>query len=622
MHYLDTKRNFEPTHQQQQQLPTTDTELNASLFGETAAANLIMVFKSTFEGAKPPAEFGDSLAELFWQKLKGEHNKRCLFLDFPTGRSWTGDEILKVASGIAANLAATCKLKPESDCVFFYENSDIIHLTALGVLFSGCSICVGAPHDPEDEHKHMIDLMQPALVFVPSKLAGEMVRIRQNLQLNYKIVAMDEESCAQADECNYQLHRDLLCAPSVERAKESAHLLAAPRPPVRVPSERAAYVLLTSGSTGRPKAVGRSHRNSVYVCHSLDGQVGERLWRLDSNSVLAGHLQLDHGTGTFCLKQTIAKGCKLIIMREYKFETMLDAIEREQITDCVLGSALLHNFITSTQQLEGRDLSSLRSFLAVGSPIANELKVLQFMRANSSCSIQMAYGMTECGFVGISERSTESYSRDVYLLPNFEAKLVARGDELEKPELDDEIVELEKEGELYLRGATVSSGYLGAKFAQQSRAAFKADGFYKSNDICSFSRDGKLKVRGRFSEVLCLYDGWKVVPSELEALLMSHPQIGDAAIVGVPDPQLPTCHLPRAYVVRKQQSAKANGNSTLTTNGTTSVLTEKQVFDFVAARTAEPKHLRGGIKFVESFPRISIGKVDKKALLKIDVHPI
>lgn len=553
-----------------------------------------MVFKSRLADAHPPAHYQDSLAHYFWAQLD-RFAGRTLFVDRASGRHWTGAQIKSTAGRLARRLVRLAGLEANHDCVLLYQNSDHSHLTALALLFAGASVCTVAPDMPEPEQAYRVGLVRPALVFATWRLHERLCRLRQDLGLAFCLVIMDDHleegaRCLAGGQAGAPptlgLHAHLL-------ADDAGAPLEPLELPVRVHPDRPAFVLFTSGSTGRPKSVGRSQRNSLHVCFCLDG--AEHLWRLEPGSVLAGHLPLDHSTGLFSLKVTLAKGLKLVLMPGYQFEHMLDAIEQYRITDVILASALLHNFMSSGEQLRGRDLSSLRNMLSVGSPIASPARAREFMAAHPGCSVRQAFGMTECSFISVAAPGDlDSVGQ---LLANVRVKLVDSGTRAE-------IHEPGREGELLVGGPAVAAGYLGEQFREQSRAAFLADGYYVSTDICALTSDHRLQVRGRSAEVLCLNDGWKVLPYEIEQVLLEHPLIEQAAVVGVPHPELPTCHAPRAYVVCRP--------------GAGAPLTERQVREFAAARLAEPKHLVGGVRFMDTLPRISIGKVDKRLLKQMD----
>jgi acyl-coenzyme A synthetase/AMP-(fatty) acid ligase len=646
-----------------------------------------MIFKSKFADVKPADQYKELVSNLFWDRLD-TYRASVLFVDYETGRQWTGAQIKSTSSRLARQLIRH-GLAANDDCVLFYKHSDYIQLAALGLLFAGASVCAGYDLDPEHEHAYMLEVMAPKFVFVAARLVDEMQRVRAAYGHQYTIVVMDDDSLGAAGERVVErlatdagagpvlgLHRDLLKEDTCQADDERVERL-----PVQVDPQRPAFILLTSGSTGRPKPVCRSQRNSLYVCHSLAG--AEQLWELNESSVVAAHLALDHGTGIFQLKQCLARGYKSIIINGYERRALLDAIRRFRVTDVVLGSALVHNLLSSCQlELEAAgagaladELGSLRNLIAVGSPIASPALVGQFMRALPDCSVRQAFGTTETGFLFVVPRELALDGRPELgpqivglAIPNVEFKLMSRETTASTADAQQpapaEIDQFDTPGELYVRAPTVSPGYFGERFRPLSSTSFMPDGFYKTNDLCSVDPDGMLRVLARLGDVLCLGDGWKVLPGEIEHVIAEHPLVREAAVVGVPHPSLPTCHAPRAYVVpregvqvvddddgeQEEQTAKGaetighqhqqrpadndrqqnghqakqlNGNGKLNghanhRNGAAKTISKRLIFEFVAERLAEPKHLVGGIKFVDELPKISIGKVDKRALKRAD----
>lgn len=92
-------------------------------------------------------------------------------------------------------------------------------------------------------------------------------------------------------------------------------------------------------------------------------------------------------------------------------------------------------------------------------------------------------------------------------------------------------------------------------------------------------------------------------------VLTQHPGVMEAAVVGLPHPQLPGQHLPRAYVVARESWRPTCGQL---------ADKERELKEFVEARVSEWKRIDGGVKFLDQLPRISIGKVDRRALIKSD----
>ena len=124
-------------------------------------------------------------------------------------------------------------------------------------------------------------------------------------------------------------------------------------------------------------------------------------------------------------------------------------------------------------------------------------------------------------------------------------------------------------------------------------------GWYRTGDIGTINKQGLIHIVDRKKELI-KFKGNQVAPAELEALLTSHPQIADAAVIGIWSAQQET-ELPRGYVVLKQLDGRRP-------------LTEQQVANFVKENVAAYKQLRGGVIFLEEIPKSASGKILRKDL--------
>jgi acyl-CoA synthetase (AMP-forming)/AMP-acid ligase II len=154
-------------------------------------------------------------------------------------------------------------------------------------------------------------------------------------------------------------------------------------------------------------------------------------------------------------------------------------------------------------------------------------------------------------------------------------------------------------GEMCLRGPTIVVGYLDNPKANAE--AFDSEGFYKTGDILYC--DGKTKkwyIVDRKKELIKVR-AFQVAPPELETVLLTHPHIIDAAVIGVKHQFEKDVELPRAYVVRRP------GPEGL-------ALDEKTVKEHCGKRLTKFKELTGGVRFVESIPKNASGKILKRLL--------
>ena len=165
---------------------------------------------------------------------------------------------------------------------------------------------------------------------------------------------------------------------------------------------------------------------------------------------------------------------------------------------------------------------------------------------------------------------------------------------------DDEkdITDYNVTGELCIRGPTVIRGYVNNPTA--NRESFDSDGFYHTGDVGYCDRTSKLWYIVDRKKELIKVRAFQVAPPEIEAMLLSHPHIVDAAVIGVPaGPD--GDQAPRAYVVRR--SSKEGER-----------LDEGDVMRFMEGKLAKYKRLDGGVRFISAVPRNASGKILKRIL--------
>jgi len=148
-----------------------------------------------------------------------------------------------------------------------------------------------------------------------------------------------------------------------------------------------------------------------------------------------------------------------------------------------------------------------------------------------------------------------------------------------------------KPGEVLVKGPVVSRGYYGNP--QATKDAF-VDGWFCTGDIAIW-KNGLPYIVDRKKELI-KYKGLQVAPAELEALLLTHPKILDAAVIGV---DVPGTEVPRAYVVKG------------------GAITEQEIKDFVKSHVADYKQLRGGVIFIDVIPKSPSGKILRKDLREL-----
>jgi 4-coumarate--CoA ligase len=233
--------------------------------------------------------------------------------------------------------------------------------------------------------------------------------------------------------------------------------------------------------------------------------------------------------------------------------------------------------------VDNYDLSSLRQVLSAAAPLSAELAVEAGNRLD--CEVCQGYGMTELSPASQITRPGDIRPGSVGVtVPNTELRIVdpASGED----------VGLDVDGEVWIRGPQVMKGYLNNPTATATIMA--GDGWLRTGDIGHVDNDGHLYLVDRLKELIKV-SGFQVAPAELEALLLTHPAVADAAVIGRPDES--AGEVPVAYVVLKPGQD----------------VSESDVEAFVAGQVAHFKQLRH-VTFVEEIPKSASGKILRRVL--------
>ena len=239
--------------------------------------------------------------------------------------------------------------------------------------------------------------------------------------------------------------------------------------------------------------------------------------------------------------------------------------------------------LTRAPQVDDYDLSALRLIHCGAATLADN--IARACQERLSCHVRYGYGMTEVS--PLSHASLPNPRKHKpgsvgYCLPNTECRIIdyTTGAELGPNE----------EGEIWIRGPQVMKGYLGD--TQATAEMIDSDGWLRTGDIGYCDVEGRLFVVDRLKELIKT-NGRQVAPAELEALLLSHPAIADAAVVGRADEE--SGEVPKAFVVLKGEASS------------------EEIMDFVGERVARYKRIQL-VEFVGEIPKSPAGKVLRRLL--------
>jgi len=283
-----------------------------------------------------------------------------------------------------------------------------------------------------------------------------------------------------------------------------------------------ALVLYTSGSTGRPKGAVLSHAALTFANESWAGPVME----LTPGDVVLATLPLSHSFGlNGALLAPLLAGASVVLVERFAPEVVLEAIGRYGVT-VFPGVATMFRRLLESPTLAGADLSRMRLAVSGAAPCPWELA--EEWRQRTGIRIVRGYGMTEL-FRPISylaRDATESPEAIGRAVPGVEVRTVDdAGRALPAGEV----------GELWIKSPAAMQGYVNDP--EETRGVLTSDGWFRTGDLATMSPDGLVRIVGRKRERI-LRGGHSVFPQEVEAVLLTHPEVAEAAVVGVPHPTL------------------------------------------------------------------------------------
>ncbi len=349
-------------------------------------------------------------------------------------------------------------------------------------------------------------------------------------------------------------------------------------PPVRLdPAVDLALLPCSSGTSGLPKSVMLTHR----ACVANVLQQRTALPFHESDRVL-GVAPFFHATGFGVVANgTLHAGGTVVTMPRFDVDQFLGLIEAHRITAMVVVPPIVLA-LAKHPAVDRHDLSSLRWVGCGAAPLGGELQ--QACERRLGCPVVQGYGMTELtACIAVTPVHAPSVPGAAgRLLPGTQARVVdlVDGTDLGPGET----------GELWIHSQAVMAGYLASPDA--TAATIDAQGWVRTGDIGHIDADGALFIVDRIKELIKV-KGFQVAPAELEAVLRTHPDITEAAVVGMPDER--AGERPKAFVVR------------------CGAVEADEIMAYVAERVAPHKRL-GAVEFIDAVPTSPAGKTLRRLL--------
>jgi len=359
-------------------------------------------------------------------------------------------------------------------------------------------------------------------------------------------------------------------------------------PVVSLTGDQMLWLQYTSGTTGLPKGAVHTQNTAaklIEICHAEIRKKG-----LYQEGTRALQLLPSYSFSSIAfdlMYQWI--GAVTVIMDRFEVVEMLRLIETHRITDCHIVPVIL-SFLLNAPELERYDLSSLECITYGGAPMSPELLRRGLERFGPI--FMQDYGCSEAGALTFLDREDHRFDAG----PRYERRLHSCGKPF--PGVDVKILDEAGQeikpgaiGELTTKSPMVMTGYW--KMPGET-AETLIDGRFFTGDLCTLDEDGYIYLKDRKKDMI-ISGGFNIYPFELEKVLLEHPAVMDAAVIGIPDDIWGEAVC--ALIVPKNQAA----------------LTAQDIIDFMKGRLADYKKAKK-VAFLDLIPRTLTGKILKREL--------
>ena len=492
----------------------------------------------------------------FFRSAIAAYGDRTALIDGPSGRSYTYRQLLELSASVANALIAR-GLKPGERVAFITPNLPEVAFAYHGVIAAGAVAMMLNPLSTADELKKYFAVGQPKMVVT---------------------VAPFVDVIRQADA---QIR--IVCIGDAKDTEPLTALLGASRAPpaLNISPDDLAVMPYSSGTTGFPKGVMLTHRNLVAQCLSLKGVSDAPIVVPDRHLIAVLPFFHIYGIVAF-LTYGLMEGATIVTMPRFDLEQFLQLARRYELPTLHIVPPILLALAKYPGDLQ---LPKLKNALVGAAPLSAEL-AREFNRRTGAL-VSQVYGLTEvtgASHLASYARAAEKPGSIGGIIANVEVKIVSidTGKEVAGGE----------QGELWVRGPIVMKGYF--ENAQATAETIDKDGWLHTGDVGHADKEGDFFVVDRVKELI-KYKGLQVAPAELEAVLLTHEAVADAAVF--PQADAEAGEIPKAAVVLKPGKT----------------ITAEALMLYVQERVAPQKRVRV-LEFVTQIPKSASGKILRRLL--------
>jgi len=410
------------------------------------------------------------------------------------------------------------------------------------------------------ELEHQFRDSKPKLIFISAHNAKELKNVAQEFDFVKDVIVLGEGGDFEVDttgnrsqnvqipEATLDIYKDTQCLP------------------------------YSSGTTGKPKGVMQSSHSLLTSLISIRSIV-----HIFPYDVIYCVLPMFHMSGLLMAFTALEQGGQLLLENRFSLERMAELTSTYKVTILPTVPPILL-MLAKSDLHKKYDMSSLRMALCGAAPVAPD--IAKTISNVYGIAMLQGYGMTETAGISLmgNDQWGTPYTSTGVLTPMLEGKIV---DVDTEKDLGPNVV-----GELWMKGPTIMLGYHNNEAA--TLRTITPDGWLRTGDLGYYDEHNQFYIVDRLKELI-KYKAFQVAPAELEALLLSHEGVADAAVIGIPDDE--AGEVPKAFVVKKDPK-----------------LTAEDVKALVKGELSSYKQLRGGVEFLKEIPKSQAGKILRRVL--------
>ncbi|XP_030502104.2 4-coumarate--CoA ligase 2 [Cannabis sativa] len=515
------------------------------------------------------------LHSYIFQNLPEKSNRPCLITGTTTQTTYSYSQTHHIAKKIAKGLSKL-NINKNDVIMILLPNCPEFIFSFFGASMIGAAITTANPFYTSPEIFKQLQISKAKLVITQTQFVSKLIEFPEKvIGRDFTVVTVDGDENPSPANC---LPFSILTGED-----ETEEISIDPNDPIAIP--------FSSGTTGLPKGVVLTHKNLITsVAQQVDGDNPNMYLR--SDDVVLCVLPLFHIYSlNSVLLCALRVGASVLLVPKFEIGTLLELIQKHRVTVAPVVPPLVLG-LAKNPVVSEFDLSSIRMVLSGAAPLGMELEDALRRRVPQAV-IGQGYGMTEAGPV---LSMCLAFAKQPFPTKSGSCGTVVRNAQLKviDPETGASL-SYNQPGEICIRGHQIMKGYLDNSDATTN--TIDVDGWLHTGDIGYVDDDDEIFIVDRVKEII-KFKGFQVPPAELEALLISHPSIADAAVV--PQKDEVAGEVPVAFVVKS--------------NNKDFDLSEDAVKEFIAKQVVFYKKLHK-VYFVHSIPKSPSGKILRKDLV-------